>query len=137
VSNIVGRAVGNLRQPNHLSSLLLWSAIAAVALLELRRVPRCRWAARRSWRMVFGVVLTASRTGLVSVLILALWGLLDRRLSRPVPALLLGTAPVVYAHRLVRHGTLGGDTATTCSAARRGWPRPMSRRRASASGATR
>jgi hypothetical protein len=34
-----GRAVGNLRQPNHLSSLLLWSAIAAVALLELRRLP--------------------------------------------------------------------------------------------------
>jgi hypothetical protein len=28
-SGIVGRAVGNLRQPNHLSSLLLWSAIAA------------------------------------------------------------------------------------------------------------
>ena len=27
-SGLVGRAVGNLRQPNHLSSLLLWSAIA-------------------------------------------------------------------------------------------------------------
>ena len=31
-----GRAVGNLRQPNHLASLLLWSAIAAVGLLELK-----------------------------------------------------------------------------------------------------
>jgi hypothetical protein len=40
LSGIAGRAVGNLRQPNHLSSLLLWSAIAAVALLELRRLPR-------------------------------------------------------------------------------------------------
>jgi O-antigen ligase len=95
VSNIVGRAVGNLRQPNHLSSLLLWSAIAAVALLELRRVPR--WLGGAAFvGMVFGVVLTASRTGLVSVLILAAWGLADRRLSRPT-RVLLGTAPVVYA----------------------------------------
>lgn len=94
-SNIVGRAVGNLRQPNHLSSVLLWAAIAAVALLELRRVPRAA-GALAFVAMIFGVVLTASRTGLVSVGILALWGLLDRRLSGPVRSLLLA-APVVYA----------------------------------------
>jgi hypothetical protein len=73
-SGIVGRAVGNLRQPNHLSSLLLWSAIAAVALLQLRRVPRALGIAAFA-AMIFGVVLTASRTGLVSVGVLALWGL--------------------------------------------------------------
>ena len=39
-SGLVGRAVGNLRQPNHLSSLLLWSAIAIVPLLELGRLRR-------------------------------------------------------------------------------------------------
>ena len=94
-SGIVGRAVGNLRQPNHLSSLLLWSAIAAVALLQLRRVPRALGIAAFA-AMIFGVVLTASRTGLVSVGVLALWGLLDRRLSRPARALLL-SAPVLYA----------------------------------------
>ena len=37
-SGMPGRAVGNLRQPNHLSSLLLWAMIALVALFELRRV---------------------------------------------------------------------------------------------------
>ncbi len=94
-TNIVGRAVGNLRQPNHLSSVLLWAAIAAVALLELRRIPRALGQAAFA-AMVFGVVLTASRTGLVSVGILALWALLDGRLSRPTRALLLA-APLLYA----------------------------------------
>ena len=94
-SGIVGRAVGNLRQPNHLSSLLLWSAIAVVALLELRRL-HWRWALPLLAAMLFAVVLTASRTGLVSVGLLALWGLLDRRLSWPGRALLIG-APLMYA----------------------------------------
>ncbi|MBL8333183.1 MAG: O-antigen ligase C-terminal domain-containing protein [Rubrivivax sp.] len=94
-SNIVGRAVGNLRQPNHLSSVLLWAAICALALHEQRRLPRAAGAAIVA-AMVFGVVLTASRTGLVSVGILALWGVLDRRLARDTRALLLAT-PVLYA----------------------------------------
>ena len=95
ISGIVGRAVGNLRQPNHLSSVLLWAAIAAVALLELKRLPRSAGAVAFA-AMVFGVVLTASRTGLVSVLILALWGLLDRRMSKSTRILLVA-APVLYA----------------------------------------
>ena len=94
-SNIVGRAVGNLRQPNHLSSLLLWSAIAVVALLELKRLG-WRMAALLFAVMIFAVVLTASRTGVVSVGLLALWGLADRRLSKQARALLV-TAPLVYA----------------------------------------
>jgi len=94
-SGIPGRAVGNLRQPNHLSSVLLWSAIAVVALVELRRIGR-RSAAMLFTLMIFAVVLTASRTGLLSVGLLAIWGLADRRLSRPTRALLLA-APLVYA----------------------------------------
>ena len=95
ISGIVGRAVGNLRQPNHLSSLLLWSCIAVVALVQMRRLA-WRWGAAAGAALVFAVVLTASRTGIVSVLLLALWGLADRRLSRPVRGLLLA-APLVYA----------------------------------------
>ena len=95
VSNITGRAVGNLRQPNHLSSLLLWAAIGAVALLEMRRLGR-RAAAAALALLVFAVVLTASRTGLVSVLLLAFWGAADRRLARFTRVLLLA-APLVYA----------------------------------------
>ncbi|MDE2614275.1 MAG: O-antigen ligase C-terminal domain-containing protein [Burkholderiales bacterium] len=95
VSGLPGRAVGNLRQPNHLSSLLLWALIGAVALLELRRL-KAHNAALLMILFVFGVVLTASRTGLVSVVLLAAWALLDRRLARPARAVLLA-APLVYA----------------------------------------
>jgi len=102
-SGIPGRAVGNLRQPNHLSSVLLWAAVALVALLELRRLPATRWrhgravmAAGLMAAFVGGVVLTASRTGLLSVLLLAAWGLIDRRLGRGTRALLLAT-PLFYA----------------------------------------
>jgi O-antigen ligase len=94
-SGLVGRAVGNLRQPNHLSSLLLWSAIAVIPLLELGRLRRwVGWALFAL--MTFAVVLTASRTGVLGVGLLALWGLLDRRLSRPTRGLLL-LSPLLYA----------------------------------------
>ncbi len=94
-SGLVGRAVGNLRQPNHLSSVLLWGCIATVVLVQLRRLP-WRAGAVLLAAMVFAVVLTASRTGLVSVVLLALWGLADRRAARPARLLLLA-APLVYA----------------------------------------
>ena len=94
-SGVAGRAVGNLRQPNHLSSLLLWAVIAAVALVEMGRLGR-RIGAVMLAALVFAVVLTASRTGLLSVLLLALWGAADRRLTRPTRWLLLA-APLVYA----------------------------------------
>lgn len=94
-SGLPGRAVGNLRQPNHLSSLLLWAAIAVVALVELRRLRR-PFAAVLFGLLVFAVVLTGSRTGLVGMAVLALWALLDRRLSRWSRVLLLA-APLVYA----------------------------------------
>ena len=94
-SGYAGRAVGNLRQPNHLSSLLLWSCIAVAVLLQLGRIGR-RWAVAIFAALVFTVVLTASRTGLVSVLLLAVWGAADRRLSRPVRGLLI-SAPLIYA----------------------------------------
>ena len=94
-SGLPGRAVGNLRQPNHLSSLLLWSAIAVIPLLELGRLRRgLGWALFAL--MTFAVVLTASRTGVLGVGLLALWGLLDRRLSRPTRLLLI-LAPLGYA----------------------------------------
>ena len=103
-SSVAGRAVGNLRQPNHLSSLMLWAAIALVGWLELRRAehglraPRLLWALAALGMALFiwTVVLTASRTGLVGVALLALWGLADRRLSRATRGLLLAT-PLLYA----------------------------------------
>lgn len=88
-SGVVGSAVGNLRQPNHLASLMMWACIAAVFVTE-----------RRGWRLalppllfafVFVVVLSASRTGYIGVGMLALWGVVDRRLSRSARLALLAT----------------------------------------------
>jgi len=89
-----GRAAGNLRQPNHLSSLLLWALIAGLWLFESGRL--CRGLAVPLVAIfVFAIVLTGSRTGLAGVVLLALWGLVDRRLSRATRTMLLLT-PLVY-----------------------------------------
>lgn len=93
-SGIVGRAVGNLRQPNHLCSLLLWATIASVALMELGHLAR-GWAIATVCLLVFAVELSASRTGAAGLLLLVLWGALDKRLSRSGRLLLLAT-PVLY-----------------------------------------
>ena len=91
---IAGRAVGNMRQPNHLSSLLVWATIAAVWLSETGVLKRWVGAAL-ALLFIFVIVLSASRTGTVSVGLLAVWALLDRRLSGRTRILLL-LAPVAY-----------------------------------------
>ncbi len=89
-STVPGRAISNMRQPNHLASLLMWSCVAAVWLGEARRVRReAVWALLGLF--VFTVVLSASRTGMIGVGILTLWGALDRKLSRASRLALLCT----------------------------------------------
>ncbi len=132
-STIAGRAVGNLRQPNHLSSLLLWAIVAMIWLLEAfaaaaqRPVAEAAGAARRAalapgarrtavrasagisapgavriacmllaLLLLFVVVLSGSRTGALGTLVLAGWGVLDRRLSRGARIGLV-LAPLFYA----------------------------------------
>lgn len=98
-TSLVGRAVGNLRQPNHLSSLLIWALVALVPLAQrrvwMREALSRELAAALGVLLVWCVVLTASRTGLLGVLLLAVWGLVDRRLDKSVRAGLLAS-PVVY-----------------------------------------
>lgn len=94
-SSLAGRAVGNLRQSNHLASLLLWSAMALVALAELGRLRRA-WALAALAIVMWAVVLTASRTGMVGALLLATWALVDRRLTAAGRGLLL-SCPAWYA----------------------------------------
>ena len=118
-TSYVGRAVGNLRQPNHLSSLLLWSVVAAVWLGERQPLWGLSGIAAEHaegragvhttrhfwWRvgmlavaalMVFVIVLTGSRTGAVGTVVLAVWGLVDRNMSRTSRLALLA-APLLYA----------------------------------------
>ena len=104
-SGVAGRAVGNLRQPNHLGSLLLWALAAAALLAERRTLPR--WSA---WAccavMVLAIELTASRTGAVGLAVLLLWAALDRRLSPPT-RWLLAALPLLYAIAYVGTGWWG------------------------------
>lgn len=99
-----GRAAGNLRQPNHLSSVLLWSLVAALWLAESagdRHHAEGRAGVMAGWHgcmlvFLFGLVLSASRTGTLGVLALAIWGALDRNLSRRTRVLLC-LSPLIYA----------------------------------------
>ncbi len=90
-SGLPGRAVGNLRQPNHLASLLVWSVITLVPLVEWRRVPR--WLGLAIGALIMAaVVLSGSRTGLYGGTgVLVLWGLCDTRLSRSTRAALVAS----------------------------------------------
>ena len=90
-----GRAVGNLRQPNHLCSLLLWGGVATAWLTEARVIRRAAGAAL-ALLLMFAVVLSASRSGVIGAVVLALWGALDRRLSGRVRVALL-LSPLAYA----------------------------------------
>jgi O-antigen ligase len=116
-SGFPGRAVGNMRQPNHVSSLMLWGIIAIAYLAEAPNA----WRRAVVWFLglffVFGVVLTGSRTGALGTGVLTLWALLDRRLSRPT-RWLLGLMPVFYlafwlgnsAWAEVTHQVFGGES---------------------------
>ncbi|MEO8312568.1 MAG: Wzy polymerase domain-containing protein [Caldimonas sp.] len=95
IASIAGRATGNLRQPNHLSSLLLWSVVAAVWLGEAKAL-NGRVAVALAIAFIYVVVLSASRTGALGMATLAAWGLLDRRLSRRA-RVVLALAPLLYA----------------------------------------
>ena len=93
-SAIEGRAVGNLRQPNHLSSLLLWSMIALAWLGEIGLLRRAV-SAGLMLPMLLALVLGASRTGMLGVAMLAVWGVLDARLSRST-RVMLWLMPLLY-----------------------------------------
>lgn len=118
-SYIDGRAVGNMRQPNHLSSLLMWAIVAVVWLGEARVLQRVV-AQALALLFVLVVVLTASRTGALSMLLLAAWGAFDRRLSRSARGWLIAV-PLVYALLWyatgawadATHHVFGGETRFT------------------------
>ncbi len=100
--NTVGRASGNIGQSNQFADTLIWGLIALVPLADGRlrgrtgaRLARAGWCAA-ALLMLLGVVLTASRTGLVSLGLLAVWGLLDRSLARTVRGA-LAAAPAIAA----------------------------------------
>ncbi len=112
-TGLAGRAVGNMRQPNHLASLLLWSCVAAVWLGQGGWLERRLGSARRAtvglcvllFLFVMCVLFSASRTGFIGVGLLALWGMVEWLLwlTRPQasrlhfgPRLALSLTPVMF-----------------------------------------
>lgn len=103
-SGLVGRAVGNMRQPNHLASLLMWACVASVWLAQGGWLARRLGGALRGtvalhvllFLFVFCVLLSASRTGMIGVVMLALWGAADARLA-PRVRIALGSTLVMFA----------------------------------------
>jgi len=92
-SGLVGRAIGNMRQPNHLASLLIWACVAAAWLAD-RHLPARVGAVALPlalFALLFADVLSASRTGMADVVMLAIWGAIDGRLSRRTRAALIST----------------------------------------------
>lgn len=94
-SGVVGSAVSNLRQPNHLASLMMWAAIAAVFVTEKRGW--CWALPPLLFAFVFTIVLSASRTGFIGIAMLVVWGLVDRRLSRSARVNLFATTLMLAA----------------------------------------
>lgn len=76
-----GRAVGNMRQPNHLATALLCAMVMTAWLWQAGRL-RAPWAAASLFAMVLAVALSASRTGALSLGVLLLWAVVDRSLPR-------------------------------------------------------
>lgn len=85
-SPLAGRAIGNMRQPNHLAALLCLAMLAWMGLQE-GQVPGPLFhrvlAGGLLALLVAGVVLSASRMGLYILLpLLLVWGAADRSLPR-------------------------------------------------------
>jgi len=99
LASSAGRASGNIGQANQFADTLLWALIALLALAQPRDGTPARpvgvrlLVALAVQALLLGTVLTGSRTGFVAIVLLALWGLLDRGLSRD-SRILLGTGPV-------------------------------------------
>lgn len=98
----MGRAGGNVGQPNQFADTMIWGLAAIVPLAHAWRERGGAWLARLGWVlaalfMLLGVMLTGSRTALVSLLLLALWGIADRNIPRPLRFGLMSTPFVAGA----------------------------------------
>lgn len=94
IPTMAGRAVGNLRQPNHFSTMMVFACVGVAWLGARGRLPLGHACAGLA-AFIGVIVLTASRTGMVAMLFLTAWGLLDRRLPKGL-RLALVAAPLIY-----------------------------------------
>nr|WP_316641454.1 Wzy polymerase domain-containing protein [uncultured Roseateles sp.] len=81
-TSLPGRAVGNIRQPNQMATYLLWACVGLIWLSEAGRLRR-GWLPTLLGVLVFGIVLSGSRTGQFGLIVLTIWAWFDRRLMPP------------------------------------------------------
>jgi len=84
-----GRPGGNVGQSNQFADSMLWGLIALVPLARAWQQAGGKALARAGWGlaallMLLGVVVTGSRTAIVALVLMAVWGLADRQLARPL-----------------------------------------------------
>ncbi|MBW8757560.1 MAG: O-antigen ligase C-terminal domain-containing protein [Burkholderiales bacterium] len=94
-----GRVGGNIGQPNQFADAMIWGLIALVPLARAWHDRAGSRQARAGWFLaalfiILGLVLTGSRTAFVALALLAVWGLADRQLARPLRIALVAS-PVV------------------------------------------
>jgi O-antigen ligase len=109
-----GRAYGNIGQPNQFGDVLVWALIGLAGLAQRRdrALPSRLGLAGLMLFLLLGVALTGSRTALVSLALLAAWGLLDRRLERATRvALAIAPGIAIALGVLVRAATVATLTA--------------------------
>jgi len=95
-TSLPGRAIGNMRQPNHVAMLLCWSCVSVLWLGATQRLGRAASTLLLSL-FIFAMVLTASRTGLLGLLLLTAWGLADRRLPTSMRRTMVILVPLLLA----------------------------------------
>lgn len=120
-STLPGRGFGNLRQPNLLSALLLWSLVATVALVHTGRLAVLAGAAL-AVLLAGGIAVSGSRTGALGILLIALWCATDRQLSpvaRRTPAWALAALAAALV-AIALSGTPGSGVVATLETARHG-----------------
>ena len=99
-----GRGNGNLRQPNHLATVLLWSAVSLAALVQLGKLRF--WAAIPLLALLMlALVLSASRMGMAICLLCGLWAGFDSSMAKYLRRL-LALAPVLALFAWLVAGTV-------------------------------
>lgn len=94
-----GRPIGNIGQPNHLSTQLLLGLTGLLYWYEQRRIGRWCASLAATW-LGLGIVISQSRTGWLAIGLLGIWWLLMRRragLRLPPTAVLAATFLFILA----------------------------------------